>query len=88
MVPCSLFCISVNNARFSETSVSTTLPIAVTTQVPPFDVTDRYFSRSAPSALPTVTMTLRAIRPTVICAIAISALSISEYACVAPNFSA
>src|ERR1700733_462090 len=47
MVPCNLFCNRVNNARFNVASVSTTLPIAVMTHVPPLAVTETYLSRSA-----------------------------------------
>ncbi|CNO31188.1 Uncharacterised protein [Mycobacterium tuberculosis] len=47
------------------------------TQVPPLAVTDMYFSRSLPSDRPTVTITLRAIRPAVSSAMAISAVSMS-----------
>src|SRR6476646_345793 len=36
MVPCRFFCIKVSMARFSVTWVSRRLPIAVSTQVPPF----------------------------------------------------
>jgi hypothetical protein len=51
-------------------------------------VIDRYLSMSAPLILPTVTMTLCAMRPAVSSAICASAVSMSEDALVAPNLSA
>lgn len=87
-LPCRLFGGRVSPARFIVTSVASTLPMAVTTQVPPFAVKPIHPSTSLPSQWPTVTIALRHIAPEVASAIPAVARATSGNASVAPNFRA